>query len=86
MKKPELAGQRGYTGKEKETAKGYKAPDLKEFWQIGQIIADDISLDNNYLQNIQIDELPSFNLVTEEVFKKLEAAGKTLIKGDSGLP
>ena len=32
---PGLAGQRGYTSKGKETAKGFKAPDLKEFWQIG---------------------------------------------------
>ncbi|HEX3384429.1 MAG TPA: 2-oxoglutarate and iron-dependent oxygenase domain-containing protein, partial [Mucilaginibacter sp.] len=32
---PELAGQRGYTSKGKETAKGFKVPDLKEFWQIG---------------------------------------------------
>src|SRR5258707_4505154 len=32
---PELAGQRGYTSFGKETAKGYDAPDLKEFWQMG---------------------------------------------------
>ena len=29
---PELSGQRGYTSKGKETAKGFKVPDLKEFW------------------------------------------------------
>ncbi len=34
--KPELAGQRGYTSPGKETAKGAKTADLKEFWQIGQ--------------------------------------------------
>jgi isopenicillin N synthase-like dioxygenase len=28
---PELSGQRGYTSKGKETAKGFTAPDLKEF-------------------------------------------------------
>src|SRR5580693_3434939 len=37
---PGLAGQRGYTGKQKETAKGFNAPDLKEFWQIGQTVTD----------------------------------------------
>src|SRR5215469_14829193 len=37
---PGLAGQRGYTSKGKETAKGFKAPDLKEFWQIGQTVTD----------------------------------------------
>ena len=36
---PGLAGQRGYTGKGKETAKGFKTPDLKEFWQIGRAAA-----------------------------------------------
>ena len=36
----ELAGQRGYTGRGKETAKGFKTPDLKEFWQIGQTVTD----------------------------------------------
>jgi isopenicillin N synthase-like dioxygenase len=38
--KAELAGQRGYTSKGKETAKGFKVPDLKEFWQIGQTVTD----------------------------------------------
>ena len=78
--KPELAGQRGYTGKGKETAKGHKAPDLKEFWQIGQMLTDEASPENNYLQNIRIAELPAFNLVTEEVYKRLEGAGKYLLK------
>src|SRR6187402_3582467 len=41
---PGLAGQRGYTGKSKETAKGFKTPDLKEFWQIGQTVTDDEAL------------------------------------------
>src|SRR3954468_7055167 len=45
---PGLAGQRGYTGKQKETAKGFTAPDLKEFWQIGQTVADDSPLKNDY--------------------------------------
>ena len=35
---PELAGQRGYTSFGKEHAKGSEAPDLKEFWQLGQIV------------------------------------------------
>ena len=33
---PELAGQRGYIGKFKETAKDSKNPDMKEFYHIGQ--------------------------------------------------
>lgn len=77
---PGLAGQRGYTGKGKETAKGFKAPDLKEFWQIGQTVADDSPLKEIYPDNIMIDELPSFNSTTLDVFKKLEWAGIHLLQ------
>jgi isopenicillin N synthase-like dioxygenase len=77
---PGLAGQRGYTGKGKETAKGFKAPDLKEFWQIGQTVADDSPLKEIYPDNIMVDELPSFNSTTLDVFKKLEWAGIHLLQ------
>src|SRR4051812_6550030 len=33
---PALKGQRGYVSFGKEHAKGSKAPDLKEFWHVGQ--------------------------------------------------
>lgn len=77
---PELAGQRGYTGKNKETAKGFKVPDLKEFWQIGQTVAADSPLKAEYPDNIVVSELPEFNSTTVEVYKKLEEAGKHLLR------
>ncbi|UOE49046.1 isopenicillin N synthase family oxygenase [Mucilaginibacter sp. SMC90] len=77
---PGLAGQRGYTGKGKETAKGFKTPDLKEFWQIGQTVTDDDVLKAQYPENIQVNELSEFNPTTIEVYKKLEAAGKHLLR------
>jgi len=77
---PELAGQRGYTGKGKETAKGFKVPDLKEFWQIGQTVTDDDALKNEYPANLAVSEVPSFNATTLEVYKKLESAGTYLLK------
>lgn len=77
---PELAGQRGYTGKQKETAKGFTAPDLKEFWQIGQTVTDDPQLKAEYPANLIVDELPSFNTTTLEVYKKLEWIGQQLLK------
>lgn len=77
---PELAGQRGYTGKNKETAKGFKVPDLKEFWQIGQTVAADSPLKAEYPDNITVAELPGFNSTTLEVYKKLEDAGKYLLR------
>jgi len=77
---PGLAGQRGYTGKQKETAKGFKAPDLKEFWQIGQTVTDGSPLKDEYPANLVVDELPSFNSTTLEVYKKLETAGIYLLQ------
>jgi isopenicillin N synthase-like dioxygenase len=78
--KPELSGQRGYTGKGKETAKGFKTPDLKEFWQIGQIVSDDSPLKADYPDNLEVDELPAFNSTTQAVYKKLETAGLYLLR------
>jgi isopenicillin N synthase-like dioxygenase len=77
---PDLAGQRGYTGKRKETAKGFSTPDLKEFWQIGQILDDDILLENGYPSNVVVEELPAFNPTTSEVYQKLETAGMHLLR------
>lgn len=78
--KPELAGQRGYTSKGKETAKGFKVPDLKEFWQIGQTVTDNDPVKNEYPENVQVEELPEFNTTTREIYQKLEAAGKQLLQ------
>jgi isopenicillin N synthase-like dioxygenase len=77
---PGLAGQRGYTGKGKETAKGFKTPDLKEFWQIGQTVTDGSAIKELYPDNIVVDELPAFNTTTREVYQKLETAGKHLLR------
>lgn len=77
---PGLAGQRGYTGKGKETAKGFKVPDLKEFWQIGQTVTDGDPVKDEYPENVMVEELPEFNEVTLEVYRKLETAGKSILK------
>lgn len=77
---PSLAGQRGYTGKQKETAKGFTKPDLKEFWQIGQTVEDNDPVKDIYPDNVQVEELPEFNAVTLEIYKKLEAIGKQLLR------
>lgn len=77
---PGLAGQRGYTGKNKETAKGFKVPDLKEFWQIGQTVTDGDPIKNEYPDNVEVQELPEFNRVTREIYQKLEATGKSLLE------
>src|SRR6202012_2836754 len=73
---PGLAGQRGYTGKNKETAKGVKTPDLKEFWQIGQTVTDGSPLKEEYPENVVVTELPEFNTTTREIYQRLENDGK----------
>jgi isopenicillin N synthase-like dioxygenase len=78
--KPELSGQRGYTSKGKETAKGFTVPDLKEFWQIGQTVTDGDPVKSEYPENLQVTDLPDFNTITTEVYKKLEGAGSQLLK------
>lgn len=77
---PELAGQRGYTSKGKEKAKDANTPDLKEFWQRGQTIVGEDYSRADFPDNILVDELPRFNQVTAEVYKKLEDAGRSLLK------
>jgi isopenicillin N synthase-like dioxygenase len=78
--KVELAGQRGYTSKGREKAKDSKTPDLKEFWQVGQFVEDNDPIKKEYPENVLVDELPRFNIITKEVYKKLEAAGSHLLK------
>ena len=48
-----LAGQRGYTSFGKEHAKGSEAPDLKEFFQYGQIARDNFT-DEIYPDNVSV--------------------------------
>jgi isopenicillin N synthase-like dioxygenase len=78
--KAELAGQRGYTSPGKETAKGAKTADLKEFWQIGQEVTDGDPIKAQYPDNVYLNEVPEFNQITQEIYKKLEANGKHLLK------
>ncbi len=77
---PELAGQRGYTSKGKETAKGFTAPDLKEFWQIGQTVTDGSPLKDQYPANTVLNEVPDFNKTTLDVYQRLEWVGKHLLR------
>ena len=71
-----LAGQRGYTSFGKETAKGQKVADLKEFWHFGQYH----DLDSIYPPNIEVLEVPEFNLYGELVYKALEQTALELLR------
>lgn len=75
-----LFGQRGYTGKGKEHAKGRTTGDLKEFYHVGQEVAPDDELANEYPTNVWPDELPDFKSNTLEAFLTLENAGKSMLR------
>lgn len=78
---PGIAGQRGYVGKGKETAKGFKVPDLKEFYHVGQVHRNDgDAVWNEYPQNVFPKEFPEFEPLTVEAYQTLEKAGKVILK------
>lgn len=72
---PELSGQRGYIGKNKETAKGFKKPDLKEFYHVGQPNPRE-----GMPGNIFPDEVPKFKEVTLKTFEIFENTGRQLLR------
>lgn len=77
---PELAGQRGYTSKGREQAKGHSTPDLKEFFQIGQFVPDDHPLKKEYPDNIWPNEIPEMAEVAKEIFQRLEKTGMEMLR------
>lgn len=78
--KVELAGQRGYTAFGKETAKGYESPDLKEFWQMGQIVEGEVMPKEDYPDNLQVSEVPEFNELSVKLFKNFESSARHLLR------
>ena len=76
----ELAGQRGYTSFGREHAKGSNAGDLKEFWHFGQEVTDGDPIKSEYPANIFTEELPGFNAVGIEAYRKLEETGKYMLR------
>ena len=79
-----LGGQRGYTSFGKESAKGKKEGDLKEFWHFGQyvdkneVLSD--ALQKVLIPNIMVEELPNFNKVGKEVYQQLEKTAKYVLR------
>ncbi len=77
---PGLAGQRGYTSFGKEQAKGAKVADLKEFFQIGQEVAEGHPLKAEYPDNVNVMEAPEFTQLGKDLYKAFEKAGAQLLK------
>ncbi|ASZ10601.1 isopenicillin N synthase family oxygenase [Chitinophaga pendula] len=77
---PELAGQRGYTSFGKEHAKGFDAPDLKEFFQFGQVVEDDDPIQQEYPPNVSVAEVPEFTPTFAKAYRGFETSGKYLLQ------
>ncbi len=77
---PELAGQRGYTSFGTEHAKGSDAPDLKEFFQFGQMVDANDPMKAIYPDNVQVNQIPKFNPTLEEAYRSYEKTGKALLQ------
>lgn len=77
---PGIGGQRGYISFGKESAKGKKEGDLKEFWHFGQYVDDNDTLKNEYPDNVLIDEFPDFNTVGKETYQMLEKTAKYVLR------
>ncbi|MBK8954471.1 MAG: isopenicillin N synthase family oxygenase [Saprospiraceae bacterium] len=77
---PGLAGQRGYTSFGKEHAKHSKVGDLKEFYQIGQVVEGDDPIKSEYPENVMVKETPEFTDLGNKLYKAFENSGAKLLE------
>lgn len=77
---PGIGGQRGYVSFGKESAKGKKEGDLKEFWHFGQYVEDDAERAKEYPKNVSVNELAKFNQVGKEAYQRLEETAKYVLR------
>ncbi len=77
--KKELAGQRGYTSFGREHAKGFEAPDLKEFFQYGQEVSGESS-GEHYPDNVDVPDIPEFTPTLRKAYKAFERSGTALLQ------
>ena len=77
--KKELAGQRGYTSFGREHAKGFDAPDLKEFFQYGQEVADGEKTED-YPANVVVAGIPEFTPTLNKAYRAFEKSGTALLQ------
>lgn len=76
----DLAGQRGYTSFGREHAKGFDAPDLKEFFQFGQTVEDNDPIKEEYPDNVKVKEVPEFTPTLYNAYRNFEKSGKALLQ------
>ena len=77
---PGIGGQRGYVSFGKESAKGKKEGDLKEFWHFGQYVENNPELEKEYPANVEVTELPEFNKIGKQTYRMLEKTAKYVLR------
>ena len=75
-----IGGQRGYTSFGKEHAKNSDEGDLKEFWHFGQELKNDALIEDGFLKNIFVNEIPDFLEIGNNAFNSFEDAGIEILK------
>ncbi len=73
-------GARGYTPFGVETAKGYSAHDLKEFYHVGRDLPAGHAYRDHMADNIWPDEVRDFHAATYELYETLDALGKKVLR------
>jgi isopenicillin N synthase-like dioxygenase len=74
-----MAGQRGYTSFGTEHAKGSDAPDLKEFFQYGQVATNNYK-EEEYPANVKVSEVTAFNKTFDDAYRGFEKSGTALLQ------
>ena len=77
---PGINGQRGYVSFGKESAKGKKEGDLKEFWHFGQYVTSDSKYAKEYPENVDVKELERFNEVGKKTYQMLEKTAMYVLR------
>ncbi|OUR91859.1 flavonol synthase [Flavobacteriales bacterium 34_180_T64] len=77
---PGIGGQRGYISFGKESAKGKKEGDLKEFWHFGQYVENNPTLESEYPKNVEIEESETFNQIGKETYRMLEKTARYVLR------
>jgi isopenicillin N synthase-like dioxygenase len=72
-------GARGYTPFGVETAKGYSAHDLKEFYHVGRELPHDHPFRDHMGDNIWPEEVADFHAATYELYVALDNLGKKVL-------
>ena len=73
-------GQRGYTPFGIETAKGYTAHDLKEFWHVGRDLPAGHPFRSHMPDNVWPAEIESFRDTFEELYATFDATGLKILR------